>query len=57
MNSKKIYCTRAFDHVQLLDNGEMTPCCPPWVDHYSIGNINKQSYEEIWNGEKAYLPQ
>ena len=53
MSSNKIYCTRAFDHVQLLDNGEMTPCCPPWVDHYSIGNINEQSYEEIWNGEKA----
>ena len=53
MSSSKIYCTRAFDHVQLLDNGEMTPCCPPWVNHYSLGNINKQSYEEIWNGKKA----
>jgi radical SAM protein with 4Fe4S-binding SPASM domain len=53
MNSNKIYCRRAFDHAQLLDNGEVSPCCPPWVNHYSLGNINKQSYEEIWNGEKA----
>jgi len=49
----KIYCTRPFDHIQMLDNGEMVPCCPPWVNHYSLGNINEQSYEEIWNGEKA----
>ena len=49
----KIYCTRAFDHAQMLDNGEITPCCPPWVNHYSLGNINEQPYEEIWNGEKA----
>jgi radical SAM protein with 4Fe4S-binding SPASM domain len=53
IESKKIYCRRAFDHAQLLDNGEVSPCCPPWVNHYSLGNINEQSYEEIWNGEKA----
>ena len=47
------YCMRAFDHLQLMDNGNILPCCPPWINHYSIGNINEQSYEEIWNGEKA----
>ena len=50
---EKYYCIRPFDHLQLMDNGDMLPCCPPWVNHYSIGNINKQSYEEIWNGKKA----
>tara|TARA_R110000824_G_scaffold211640_2_gene397553 strand:+ start:49 stop:1158 length:1110 start_codon:yes stop_codon:yes gene_type:complete len=49
----KYYCKRAFDHAQMMDNGEIIPCCPPWVDHYSYGNINDGSYEEIWNSEKA----
>jgi len=52
-HKKKFYCTRAFEHMQLLENGNITPCCPPWVNHYTIGNIKEQSYEEIWNGEKA----
>tara|TARA_Y100000310_G_scaffold65243_1_gene60760 strand:- start:3093 stop:4541 length:1449 start_codon:yes stop_codon:yes gene_type:complete len=50
---EKVYCTRPFDHAQPMDNGEIMPCCPAWVDDYSLGNINKESYEEIWNGEKA----
>jgi len=51
--SEKYYCIRPFDHLQLMDNGELLPCCPPWINHYSIGNINKQSYEEAWNGHLA----
>jgi len=50
---KRYYCTKPFEQVQLLENGNMIPCCPPWVNHYDIGNINEGSYEEIWNGEKA----
>jgi radical SAM protein with 4Fe4S-binding SPASM domain len=50
---EKVYCTRPFDHAQTLDSGEVVPCCPAWVNHYSLGNINEQSFEEIWNGEKA----
>ena len=50
---KRYYCTKPFEQVQLLENGKMTPCCPPWINHYTIGNIKEQSYEEIWNGEKA----
>jgi len=53
VTEKKFYCTRAFEQIQLLENGRIIPCCPPWVNHYDIGNINEQSYEEIWNGEKA----
>ena len=51
--NERYYCMRAFDHLQLMDNGDMLPCCPPWIDHYCIGNIKDQTYEQIWNGEKA----
>ena len=50
---KRYYCTKPFEQIQLLENGNMIPCCPPWINHYTIGNINEGSYEEIWNGEKA----
>ena len=26
--------------LELMDNGNILPCCPTWVNHYSIGNIN-----------------
>ena len=53
MKEKRYYCIRPFNHAQMMDNGDIIPCCPPWINHYKIGNINEQSYEEIWNGEKA----
>jgi radical SAM protein with 4Fe4S-binding SPASM domain len=53
VKEERYYCTRAFDHAQILDNGNISPCCPPWVNHYTLGNINDKNYEEIWNGEAA----
>ena len=47
------YCTRPWKWVSLLDNGNIIPCCPPWTNSYNYGNLNKQSPEEIWNGDKA----
>jgi MoaA/NifB/PqqE/SkfB family radical SAM enzyme len=39
--------------MQVMDNGNVLPCCPPWIDHYTIGNLKVQSAEEVWNGKKA----
>ena len=50
---EKYYCTRPFEWFAVLDNGDVSPCCPPWVDGYRIGNLHEQSVEEVWNGEKA----
>jgi MoaA/NifB/PqqE/SkfB family radical SAM enzyme len=33
--------------------GDVFVCCPPWCRSYSFGNIYEQSFDEIWNGEKA----
>ncbi len=33
--------------------GNVYPCSCGWIKNYSFGNIFEQSYEEIWNGEKA----
>ena len=48
------YCSRPFEHIELMTDGKVLPCCPPWLNtHYTYGNIETDSYEELWNGEKA----
>lgn len=46
-------CTFPFTAAQISARGEVFVCCPPWCSSYSFGNIFEQSFDEIWNGEKA----
>ena len=50
---KHLICRRPFSFFSLLDNGNVVPCCPPWVDGYTYGNINHSSFDEVWNSDKA----
>jgi radical SAM protein with 4Fe4S-binding SPASM domain len=50
-------CMRPWSLTYVTANGNVLPCCiSPWVteDYSSIimGNVHKQSMEEIWHGEK-----
>lgn len=50
----KIYCNCAPEmnaHV-LLPNGDLALCCMDFGLQYTIGNLLKESYESIQNGEK-----
>ncbi|MCR5260852.1 MAG: SPASM domain-containing protein [Candidatus Gastranaerophilales bacterium] len=49
----KAICSFPFDTAQISMQGEVFVCCPPWCNNYSFGNIFEQSFDEIWNGEKA----
>ena len=51
--SEQYYCARPFQWFSLLDNGNVAPCCPPWVNGYTYGNLKESSMEEVWNSEKA----
>ncbi len=53
MEDKKYYCTRPFEWFAVLDNGDVSPCCPPWINGYRIGNLYEESVDEVWNGKKA----
>lgn len=53
MEKKKAICTYPFNSAQISMQGEVFVCCPPWCRQYSFGNIYEQSFDEIWNGEKA----
>ena len=47
------YCIHPFQSIQIQNTGEVYCCCCYWTNFYSFGNIFKQSFDEIWNGEKA----
>ena len=53
MTEKHAICTFPFDSAQISMQGDVFVCCPPWCNSYSFGNIYEQSFDEIWNGEKA----
>ena len=53
MKEEQYYCARPFQWFSLLDNGNVAPCCPPWVNGYTYGNLKESSMEEVWNSEKA----
>ena len=46
-------CHYPYTSVQINENGDVHCCCHPWCSSYSFGNILKQSFKEIWNGERA----
>lgn len=48
-----IICKHPFNSIQIQNTGEVYCCCCYWTDFYSFGNIFEQSFDEIWNGEKA----
>jgi MoaA/NifB/PqqE/SkfB family radical SAM enzyme len=53
--SKQWFCSKPFQWFEvthLHTRGEVYVCCPSWLDT-PIGNLQYQSVEEIWNGEKA----
>jgi MoaA/NifB/PqqE/SkfB family radical SAM enzyme len=56
-NSQQIThkCYFPWNNLHIRASGEVDTCqCPSWLgsQSYSIGNINKQSYDELWNGSK-----
>ena len=53
--SRKEYsCLYPFERIEVLSGGEVYTCCSGYVRHnYYIGNIYKNSFEEIWNSESA----
>ena len=53
MSGIKEFCTRPFEEIEIHNTGEVYTCCPNWNKFYSIGNIYKDSFDGVWNSEKA----
>lgn len=51
---KKYKCMYPFERIEVLPRGEVYTCCSGYLKHnYYIGNIYEQSFDEIWNSERA----
>ena len=51
---KKYTCRYPFERVEILPRGEVYTCCSAYLKHnYYIGNIFENSFEDIWNSERA----
>lgn len=48
------FCSKPFETLSVRDDGSCWMCCTSWLP-YSIGNLNEQSFEEIWHGDRANL--
>jgi len=45
-------CKVPFERLEIYPDGEIIPCCPDFLkDICHAGNIEKQEFDEIWNGK------
>ncbi len=44
-------CRRPWQHVAVLWDGRVVPCCYDHNAAYVLGDLKRQGWEEIWNGE------
>ena len=43
------YCSHPWDWFEILSDGRVFMCCATWLP-VIVGNLTKESFEEIWNG-------
>lgn len=48
------YCNKLYTWLEIDMHGRAWMCCPSWLP-YPIGNVLKDSIEDMWNGEKARI--
>ncbi|MCR5260415.1 MAG: SPASM domain-containing protein [Candidatus Gastranaerophilales bacterium] len=46
-------CMAPFTEVEISEEGNVNCCCSSYTNEYFFGNIYEDSFDEIWNGEKA----
>ena len=51
--TKQSICQVPYTTLNIHENGDVYLCCDAWVRFHSVGNIFENTFEEIWNGEKA----
>ena len=47
------FCRNVMNKIRIEADGNVAPCCYATQGQLSLGNLNKQSFEEIWNGTEA----
>jgi len=44
-------CGFPFQRLTIAWDGRVAPCCIPWLDDLYVGDVTKQSINEIWNSK------
>ncbi|MDP2947538.1 MAG: radical SAM protein [Nanoarchaeota archaeon] len=45
-------CPQPWQRMMISCEGKVLMCCSDWFEKYPLGDINKNSLKEIWQGEK-----
>lgn len=48
----KLFCAAPWNHFFVQQDGDVRVCCMTGVQGEVLGNINEQTWEDIWYGEK-----
>lgn len=54
-DDERLFCSRPFrwfEVTNIKEIGDVSMCCPAWTN-LIIGNLNRLSVEQIWNGHQA----
>lgn len=55
-DAERLFCSKPFEWFDISDfkgeKGDVYLCCPAWLS-VPVGNVRKQSVDQIWNGEPA----
>ena len=47
------FCPIPFDEFEIHWDGNVYLCCPAFNNYYSCGNVFENSFDDVWNSEKA----
>jgi radical SAM protein with 4Fe4S-binding SPASM domain len=47
------FCRNVMNKIRIEADGNVAPCCYATEGQLSLGNLNDQDFEEIWNGTEA----
>ena len=53
MNNVKV-CPQIFKSMQINSDGRVIPCCIDFKTANLIGDLNKESVKNIWNGQELH---
>lgn len=47
-----VHCFHTYAGLAIQWNGNVVPCCRDFLGEYSLGNVNEEPINEIWNNKK-----
>ncbi|MEA1958787.1 MAG: radical SAM/SPASM domain-containing protein [Chloroflexota bacterium] len=52
IDRSSVACTLPWEVMTVTWNGDVVPCCYDYNARLVLGNMERESFQEIWNGEK-----